>query len=120
VKDNVIRAFAVALKDARSTGAKLIHLIVPAKSSFSGTVVSEVVGDAATTRLLKGEAVSIKDGISIKLESANTVKNSTLVSVALARLSQLVGVTVCKPLQISATIREVCTKLSPATVGLSA
>jgi predicted RNA-binding Zn-ribbon protein involved in translation (DUF1610 family) len=37
----------------------------------------------------------------------------------LTRLSQLVGVTVCKPLQISATIREV-TKLSPATVGLSA
>jgi hypothetical protein len=84
VKDNVIRALVVAIKDAQSIGTKLIHLIVPSKSAFSGNVVSEVVGDEATKQLLKGGTVPIKDGISIKLESPGTVKNSKAVTVALA------------------------------------
>ena len=37
----------------------------------------------------------------------------------LARLSQLEGVTIHKPLQISATIQKVCTKVIPAIIVLS-
>lgn len=84
IKENVIKAIAAALAAAHKENEKIIHLIVPAKSAFSGTVISEAIGDNATKELLKGNTVSIKNGISIKLESADTLKNSVSVRIALA------------------------------------
>ena len=83
-KDNVVKSFAAALKEAQRSGAKLIHLIVPAKSAFSGTVISEFLGDGVSKELLKGSSVLIKDGISLKLESPDTIRHSTQVTIALA------------------------------------
>jgi hypothetical protein len=84
IEENVVKALAAAIKVARQADVKVIHLIVPAKSSFDGTVVSDVLGNKITASLLNDKIVTIKDNISIKLESAETVKNSMSVRVALA------------------------------------
>lgn len=84
VPDNAIKALAASLKCAQETGTGLIHLIVPAKSSFSGTVISDLFTKAATSSLLKGDVVSLKDGVSIKLESPDTAKKLNNISVAFA------------------------------------
>jgi hypothetical protein len=83
-RDNAIRALAVATKCAIEAGVGLIHLIVPAKSSFSGSVISEIIGDLPTNRLLRGDTVAIQKGIAIKLESAGTAGKSGEVNIALA------------------------------------
>lgn len=84
IKENVIKAMAAAFSEAKANGINTIHLIVPAKSAFSGNVVSEVLGDGATKELLKGNMVAVKEGISLKLESPDTLRNSTAVRIALA------------------------------------
>src|ERR1700744_4235271 len=83
-KDPFIRSLACALKEAQEKNSNLIHLIMPVKSAFPGTVPSDVLGDAASKQLLRGEAVPIKEGISLKLESSDTVKRSNSVRIALA------------------------------------
>ena len=79
-----IKAIAVAFKEALSNGADRIDLIVPAKSAFSGSVVAKALGDGATKQLLAGKTVLIKDGVSLKLESPDTLRHSTSVRIALA------------------------------------
>lgn len=84
VKENAIKAIAAAFAEAKTAGAKTIHLIVPAKSAFSGSVVADSLGDNGTKELLKGNTVEIKDGISLLLESPKTLRDSTAATVALA------------------------------------
>jgi hypothetical protein len=79
-----IKALAAALKEAQSNAVNTIHLFVPAKSAFSGSVVAKAIGDPATNQLLAGKSVLIKDGISLKLESPETLRHSTSVRIALA------------------------------------
>jgi hypothetical protein len=83
-KETIIRSFASAFKEAKEINSNVIHLIVPSKAAFPGTVPSDFLGDEASKQLLKGETVLIKDGISLKLESPETVKHSSSVRIALA------------------------------------
>lgn len=77
-------AFQVAAATAKGSGVKFIHLIVPAKSSFSSTAVAKFLGEKATNSLLKGEAVPISNGPHVKLDSAVTVRRSQEPKIALA------------------------------------
>jgi hypothetical protein len=54
-----------------------------------------------------------------KKATAITIRDVPFTARALTRLSQLEGVTICKVLQISATVHKVCTKVIGAAVVLS-
>lgn len=84
VTDNVIKAFAAAFAQATANSATTIHLIVPSKAAFSTTVIADALGEKATKELLKGNMVAIKNGVVFKLESADTLRNSTAIRIALA------------------------------------
>jgi hypothetical protein len=77
-------AFEVAMRSANEAQANIIHLVVPAKSSFSPSVIADFLGDDASNKLLKGAMVPIKNGPRLKLDSVTTIRRSTDAVVVIA------------------------------------
>jgi len=65
-------AFAGAFQICNQNGISEITLLVPAKGSFSGTVVGKFLGGSLTKALCKGETVKISENLSMNLESPKT------------------------------------------------
>jgi hypothetical protein len=80
---NVTTAIAAAMKECREIGATEIALITPLKNNLDTIVVGQVLGEAASKRLMKGNAVA-DHGISLVHHSTATVANTETPQVGLA------------------------------------
>lgn len=77
-------ALAEAIKFSHSNDIDQITLVVPAKGSFPHTVIGEFFGDQTSKLLCKGEIVNLAYGISMNLETPNSISSYKKFGVVLA------------------------------------
>jgi hypothetical protein len=85
VDGNVTTAIAAAIKECQSMGASEVALITPIKNNLDTIIVGQVLGEAASKRLMKGDVVSVANtGIGLTHHSVGTVAKAKSLQVGLA------------------------------------
>jgi hypothetical protein len=74
--DQVRLAFKSVLDICKAKDIASVTLVIPQKGGFDRTIVAEFLGPNIVKALVKGQAVSIAQGVQMKLESAQTFRGS--------------------------------------------
>jgi hypothetical protein len=69
-------ALQAMIEICRSKGIGRVTLVVPHKGRFVGTIFAQAIGSAAAKALAKGQIVTLADGVTMNLESAQTYRPS--------------------------------------------
>lgn len=74
--DQVRTAFRGIVKIVKDLGITRVTLVVPKKGGWEHTIVAELLGAAVAKALVKGQPVTVIEGVTMVLESPATLRSS--------------------------------------------